>query len=427
MEYFLFAGYLFLFAWLVTRLSFFKKSGLNNPQLIILFLLKVMAGIFYGWIGLYYGQFAYMFDTWGFHYLSLEENKWLLRDPAAFITDLFKSGYENKYGGFFASSSSWWNDLKSNLFIKFLAIVNLFSFGNYYINVIFYSFLTYLGPVALYRVFIDVFPGKKIQVLFAAFLIPSFIYWTSGIHKDGIVFLSIAVITYHFYFGLKEKRFGLKRWIPFILSFLIILSLRNYLLVILIPALLAWGLSHRYPSKTALVFITSYLVGFMLFFSIRFLFPALDFPQAVVNRQAAFKKLSGNSGIETRELKPTITGFVVNFPQAITATTLRPHPGDVKHILSLAASAETAFFLLLFLLFLFMRANGVQSKQFIWFCLFFSFTHLLTIGYTVNFLGAIVRYRSVILPFLIIPIVAMIDWNRIYNLLFNNIKNNFNV
>jgi hypothetical protein len=313
------------------------------------------------------------------------------------------------------------------LFIKSLAIINLFSFGNYYINVIFYSFLTFLGPVALYRVFIDVFPGKKIQVLLAAFLIPSFIYWTSGIHKDGIVFLAIAVITYHFYFGLKERRFGLKRWIPFILSFIIILSFRNYILVILIPSLLAWWLSYRLPAKTALIFFTTFIAGAILFFNIRFLFPSLDFPLAVVNKQAAFKKLSGNSGIETRELKPTVTGFVVNFPQAISATTLRPYPGDVKHILSLAAAAETAFFILLFLLFLFMRSNGVQTKQFIWFCLFFSFSYLLTIGYTVNFLGAIVRYRSIILPFLIIPIVAMIDWSRINNLLFNNIKSNFNV
>jgi hypothetical protein len=52
---------------------------------------------------------------------------------------------------------------------------------------------------------------------------------------------------------------------------------------------------------------------------------------------------------------------------------------------------------------------------------------LLLIGFTVNFLGAIVRYRSIILPFLLVPIISLINWERIYSILFNNIKNNSNI
>jgi hypothetical protein len=87
--YLLFAGYLCLFAWLITRLGFFQKSGLTNAQLVILFLLKVMAGIFYGWIGIYYGQFAYMYDTWGYHYLSVEEYKLLFHKPIRIFFQYF--------------------------------------------------------------------------------------------------------------------------------------------------------------------------------------------------------------------------------------------------------------------------------------------------------------------------------------------------
>ena len=181
----------------MTKLGFLKKSGLSNAQLVILFLLKVMAGIFYGWIGIYYGQFAYMYDTWGYHELSVVEYRLLFHNPAEYFSNLFQSGYEDKYGNFFGPENSWWNDLKTNMFIKFLSVINIFSFGNYYVNVIFYSFITFTGPVAMYRVFSDVFPGKKIQVLLATFLIPSFAYWTSGIHKDGLAFLAISLIIYH--------------------------------------------------------------------------------------------------------------------------------------------------------------------------------------------------------------------------------------
>jgi hypothetical protein len=425
--YLLFAGYLCLFAWLTTKLGFFKKSGLSNAQLVILFLLKVMAGIFYGWIGIYYGQFAYMYDTWGYHELSIHEYKLLLHHPSEYFSNFFYSGYEDKYGGFFASENSWWNDFKTNMFIKFLSIINVFSFGNYYVNVVFYSFITFTGPVAIYRVFSDVFPGKKIQVLLATFLIPSFAYWTSGIHKDGLVFTALSLIIYHTYFSLKDDRFKLSRIFPLVISFIIILSFRNFLLVILVPALFAWILSYKMKKRIWLIFTCTYFVSGLLFFALRYISPGLDFPQAVVDKQKAFKTLQGNSGFDFPELKPTIGSFLINTPKAISSTTLRPHPGDVKHILSMAAASETAFLLLLVLLFLFWRSNGITSASFIWFCIFFSFSFLLTIGFTVNFLGAIVRYRSIILPFLLVPVVSLIDWERIYSVIFNNIKNNSNV
>lgn len=427
MYYLLFAGWLCLFAWLLTKLGFFKKSGLSNAQLVILFLLKVMAGIFYGWIGIYYGQFAYMFDTWGYHELGMYEYKLLLHHPSEYFSNFFHSGYEDKYGGFFASENSWWNDLKTNMFIKFLSLINVFSFGNYYVNVIFYSFITFTGPVAVYRVFSNVFPGKKVQVLLATFLIPSFAYWTSGIHKDGLVFMALSLIIYHVYFSLKENKLWLSRIFPLLFSFIIILAFRNFLLVILAPALFAWIASNKYPKRTAWIFIGTYFVGGLLFFTLRYISPGLDFPQAVVDKQKAFKTLQGNSGFDFPELKPSVGSFLINAPRAIASTTLRPHPGDVKHILSMAAATETVFLLFLCFLFLIWRNNGIRSSSFIWFCIFFSFSFLLVIGFTVNFLGAIVRYRSIVLPFLLVPVISLIDWERIYSILFNNIKNNSNV
>lgn len=385
-----------------------------------------MAGILYGWIGIYYGQFAYMYDTWGFHYAGLEETKLLYSHPAEYFNNLFYSGYENKYGGFLESSNSWWNDLKTNMFIKFLSIFNIFSFGNYYINVIFYSFITFLGPIALSRVMNDVFPGKKLEVILACFFIPSFVYWTSGIHKDGLVFLAISLIIYHVYFSLKEKKISLSAITVIIISFIIILVFRNYIIIILLPALAAWYLSVRFSKKIYPVFAAVYTICIILFFTLRYISPSLDFPQAVINKQNAFRQLQGNSSIRPADLDPTALSFFIHSPKALSATILRPHPGDVKHLLSLAAAAENIVLLFLFICFLIWRKKNVHAKPFLWFCVFFSFSFLLTIGYTVNFIGAIVRYRSIIIPFLIVPIVCLTDWGRVYKLYFKYIKINDN-
>src|SRR5215217_7903003 len=78
LEHLIFAAYLVLFAWLVTQVPFFTKSGLSRPQVVIVFLLKVMAGILYGWIGVYYGELAQMVDTWSFHFESVNEYRLLL-------------------------------------------------------------------------------------------------------------------------------------------------------------------------------------------------------------------------------------------------------------------------------------------------------------------------------------------------------------
>ncbi|MBD0378062.1 MAG: hypothetical protein ICV51_20845 [Flavisolibacter sp.] len=426
MEHLLFAGYLILFAWLVTKINFFTRSGLTAAQLIILFLLKVMAGIFYGWIGVYYGEMAQMMDTWAYHYASIQEAHLLQQNPQQFFTGLFQNDYHD-YGRFLSSENSWWNDLHSNFLIKIFALFQLLSFGNYYINVIFYSFITLFGPIAVYRIMILEFPAKKIVVLLATFLVPSFLYWTSGIHKDGLIFLGLALITFHFYFGLR-KGFTWYGIVTIMLGLLVILVLRNYLLLILVPALIAWWLAEQLRFKPLLTFGVVYASFIFLFFSARHIHSGLDFPKAVVEKQQAFLKLKGGSFVPVREIEPNVLSFIINAPQALSLTVLRPYPSDVKHLLSLAAAVEVVLLLLLFLTFLvFFRHYGAPIDPFLLFCLFFSLSVLLTIGYTVNFLGAIVRYRSIILPFLVVPLAAHIDWNRIGAIFLGEIKTKDNI
>lgn len=421
MEYLLFAGYLIFFAWLVTKISFFKTSGLSKPQLIIIFLLKVITGIFYGWMGIVYGGFARIKDTWSFHHNGVIEYQLLGNNPKEYFTNLFHNPYQNGLGSFFGSIGSYWNDLKGNVFIKILSIFDVFSFGHYYINVIFYSFITLFGPMAFYKVMKDVFPGRKTAVLLSAFFIPSFFYWTGGIGKEGLIFVGIGLIIYHMYRGNKEKKFGLKRIAGILLGMLILLLLRNFLLIIVIPPIIAWLLAYRFSRYSLACFVSVYVFFGILFFTLRYFDPRLDFPQAVVDKQQAFIQIVGNSSIPIKQLKPNAISFLINIPQAITLSILRPYPGDIKHLLSLGAAIEIDLLLFLFILLLIKRKKDViiQYKSTIYFCLFFSFSVLLAIGFSVNNLGAIVRYRSTILPLLIVIPAALINWK---GLSINSIK-----
>lgn len=428
MEYILFIGYLVFFAWLVTKTKFFTATGLSKAQLVIFFLLKVIAGIFYGWMGLYYRDVAQMFDTWSYHDNGIIEYRLLITNPGEYFTNIFHVAPEGSMESFFGSENSYWNDLKGNFFIKVLSIMDVFSFGHYNVNVIFYSYLALFGPMAIFRVMTDVFPGRRFVILLATFFVPSFFYWTSGIYKEGLIFAVIGMIIYHMYKAEKERRYTFKRIFYTLTGLILLLLLRNFLIIIIIPAILAWVLANRFPRHGLLCFVAAYTFFGILFFTLRHIDPRLDFPKAVADKQQAFIQIIGNSSIPIKELKPTVVSFLKNSPQALTLSAMRPYPGDIHHLMSLAAALEINLLLLLFILSLIFRRKGsLRSRNVVYFCIFFSFSLLMGIGFSVNNLGAIVRYRSIITPLLVVLIAAQVDWARIYKLLQRYIRNNNNV
>lgn len=387
-----------------------------------------MAGIFYGWIGVYYGGLAQMQDTWSFHAGSIQEYHLLFTHPGEYFTNLFHNPYDKGMEKFFGANDSYWNDLKGNVLIKLFSLFNIFSFGYYYVNVIFYSFISLFGAVAIYKVMDHAFPGRKLVILLSTFLLPSFLYWSSGLHKEGLIFTGISLVIYSIYFSQLDRRITWKRVLMLFIGLVILLAIRNFLLVIIIPALIAWTLAFFWPKKSLAIFAGVYLVFGIFFFTARYLIPSLDFPQAVVEKQKAFLKLQGgNSSLPITQLDPTAISFIRNSPEALNLSSIRPYPSDVKHILSLAAAIEIDGILILFLLFLLLHRGPWRSpNNLVYFCLFFSFSVLMAIGFSVNNLGAIVRYRSVVLPLLIIPMAASLDWKRLGRV-FGDIKNNNNV
>jgi hypothetical protein len=424
LEYILFISYLILFAWLTTRTGFFTKTGLTKPQIVIIFLLKVIVGIFYGWMGNFYGGFAQMVDTWHYHHNSLLEYEILQKDPREYFTNLFHDPYAKEgLESFFGSKDSYWNDLKANVFIKLLSVFDIFSFGHYYVNVIFYEYLSLFGPMAIYKVLVNVFPSKKNIVLLTVFFVPSFFYWASGIHKEGLIFTGVALIVYHLYFANKENRYTIRRWLGIGLGLFILLLLRNFVLAIILPAVAAWILANKWPRYLVAFFTGIYVLCAIAFFTSGYVDPSLDFPKAVVDKQQAFIRNIGNSSIPIEELEPTLSSFLQNTPQALALSILRPYPGDVRHLLSLAAMVETELFLLLVLLFLLFReTNATKERTVLYFFVFFSISLLLAIGFSVNNLGAIVRYRSIVIPLVITILAAQTDWKKISDLFTGRIK-----
>lgn len=420
LEIILFSAYLILFAWAITQTKFFSRSGLSNFQLVVLFLFKVATGVLYGWLNWNQGANPGTTDTWVLHKLSLKETEVLLRTPVKYISSFFYNPYENSFFSLFSSKDSYWNDLKSNSYIRIESIFNCFSLGSYFINIIFYSFITFFGVAGFYKVMRSHLKTEGALLIIACFMIPSFLYWTSGLHKDGLTFLALSTIIYITYFGSWRKRPAISISV-FILSILLLFVLRNHVLLVLLPALFCWMLAKKFPQQRIAIFAFVYGLGVLAFFGLRYINPAFDFPAIVLDKQNAFINLTGgNSSVTVQKPEPTVTGFLKTLPQAIGISMFRPYWGDIKKLIIAPAFLEVILVWLCIVFYLLIPRQPKRFRPLSLFLLFFTISMLLMIGYSVNNLGAVVRYRSILLPLILAPALTNINWKRLC--LKSNIK-----
>jgi len=396
--------YLIIFSLFLTIIPFFNKSGIGKRALTILFFIKISAGIAYArFFSL--PKYYTTSDTWKFYRYSIDETKGLVHNPVAFLKDLFLDNY-SKSGDLFSGQNSYWNDLKSNVIIKVIAVVNIFTNNSYYTDIIFFDFLFLFGLAALFKVFIQIFPDKKWFIIAGIFLLPSTLFWCSGIHKDGLILSSAGLIIYAFFKGFKSK-FTIRRILLIVLCMLLIFSLRNYVFFALLPSLSAWWLCERYKGKNIKIFSAVYAAAIIFFIIIPYIFPSINIFYFIANKQHEFLLLEGGSKVNVPKLEPDAVSFISFLPNALDMAFFRPHVTEVKNISYIPAVIENLLILLLLIVSMICYNKKIRMQPVILCMFFFSISIMLLSGYTIPFTGAMVRYRSVVLPLLITPLICI--------------------
>jgi hypothetical protein len=291
-----------------------------------------------------------------------------------------------------------------------MALMNVITFKSYYVNIILFNILFLFGLVALFKVFDALFPGKKLLLIATIFLLPSMLFWCSGIHKDGLILSATGLVVYCFCKRINE-RVKLKHVVLIALCLLLVFSLRNYVVFALLPALWCWYISKK-TARPISVFAVIYALGIAAFFIVPFLIPALNFPLFLANKQNEFLQLQGTSAVTSVTLQPTFRSYLSYLPEALDMAFLRPHVTEIKNLSYLPAIIENVLLLIVILLSLFFQDKKQRLTPILLFFVFFSISILIIAGYTITLSGAIVRYRSFVLPLLITPLLCMIDINR---------------
>lgn len=399
----LFITYLVLFCWLIAKLRLYKTNQLTSTQLILLFIAKAACGVFYGY---FLSKNIANADTWQIYNTSVVNTKMLFSDPLKFfISWVYDPSYDYQHP--FSAGNSYWNDIRDVMMIKAEAFLNIFSFSNYYINVLFYAFLTFSGYIAFMKAYTLLFPdANKMLLVMAAFFIPSTFFWTSGMHKDGTIFMLISFIIYQCTLWLVSGKPLRKVLFKILVCFFFIFLLRNYVALSLAFVLAVCVLSCKYPKQSTKLVTTFLALGIGCFFLSSHISPALSLPEWLVKRRISFNELAANSKLSYNTLDSSAYSYLANLPEALNHGFLRPYLWENMGVFYIPFALEIVVIIILTVFYLFNHQQLTSTqKAFLLFGALFLFINWLFLGYVVHIVGALVRYRSIFLPFFVAPML----------------------
>lgn len=411
---------------MLKKWSFFKNSGISFKTLTTLFTFKFIVGISVYYVYTYYYSDRKTADV--FKYFDdaqfLYENVYT-HSPLKFWKIIF--GIQNEASEIhqhLIETHYWFKPHASNVFndnrtvIRFNAVIYLFSFGYYHVHTLVLSTLSFIGLTGIYRTFLTEFKDRKKELLAACFLIPSVLFWGSGILKESILIFGIGLFIFGFirFFTNQKKRL----YFTIMLLTLGLLAItKTYVLLVILPSILAWILiNYLNIKRIGITFLLVNLGIISIAFNAKHVHPSLDLTGNLKYKQRDFinvaRDTKAGSKIQLGELDDSAWSYIKNVPQAFSNGLLRPTIIEVKNIFfAFSAIENTILLLLIFFMILNFKKPSEKQLPILYFSLYFTILLTLLIGLTVPVLGAIVRYKVPFMPFIVALLLLCTDFQKI--------------
>jgi hypothetical protein len=419
-------AYTALFTYLMQRSPFFARvPGLGMRAIASLFLLKIAAGTALWAIYTYVYPDRSTADIFKYFDDSrvLYDSMWT--SPWDFLRMLIGVGNDTPHftEHYYLAMNNWVRRFETNVYndshtlIRFNAVLRLFSFGYYHVHTVFACFLSTAGLVALFRALRGLVPSMERGLALGVFIWPSVLLWSSGPLKESLLMLGLGF----FLMGALSPWRELRRWrgpAAIGIGFALMLVVKPYVLLCLLPGLIAWWWCRRSPSRTTLRFtlVHALIIGGALIAG-RFS-PALDPLLTLAMKQSDFigmvREVGSGSMIDVPHLQPELLSFVQQVPSALRMAFISPFEVALRNPLTALSGVENVMVLGLPLLALAFRKRWAHmDAASLLFALSFILLLALLIGWTVPVVGALVRYRVPLLPFIAFASLLVLDPQRL--------------
>jgi hypothetical protein len=326
---------------------------------------------------------------------------------------------------YYAEMHNWYRPWKgakfhdNKLIIQFNALVYLFSFGYYNVHTVVMCFLSLVGLTGIYKTFSPLASDKTKELTFAIFMIPSVLFWGSGVLKEGIILFALGMSIYYLYKWLYGNKNILLNFLFFLLFAVLLFLSKMYVFIAIAPAIMSLIVIKITGDKHVfLKFVCVHLFFFIISVNLYRINMAWNIQFYLHQRQMGFIQTAlvdrAGSYIDINYLKPNAMSLIKNMPQAILNTLFRPHLLESKSPFILISACENLCMFLVFIItIVFFKKPDKQLLPSLFACFFFVLVLSLLIGLVTPVLGSIVRYRVPILPFYLIGLLLLIDKDKL--------------
>lgn len=425
-DLFLIPAYLVLLSLLLTLVN--KRINKNKTlyrYFSVAFKVKFVFVILFGLFSIFMspGDTA-VFYTGGLDYKHIVlDRPYFLFAPAQEFGSYYETlGLRAENYGFVAAESNL-------MAMKFVAFFSIFSFNNYMVISMFFSIFSLFGLWYMFKTFYKIYPHFHKAIYLTFLMLPSLLFWGSGIMKDTLClgFLGIGFYTsYTFFF---EKRYELKLLVAFLLCFYCLFIVKSYIAAVFIPCFIFWYfLNYMSTIKSKAIRFICFavpamaIIGYLLLGDLSALIPensVENIAGSIVATQQSYIAFTPDDGalLDYGEIAPTFTGILKIIPKALTASLYRPFIWEARKLTSLFAAIESTF-LLCFTVYVFLRKGFIRNFKTIFsdntiiFTLMFSLVFATAIGLNCFNLGTLVRYKIPCMPFFILSLILILRKNE---------------
>jgi hypothetical protein len=390
-----------------------------------------MSGMVFWWIYEYYYDEKSTSDTFRFFDDGLILYQILLEDPITYfkiLTGIYTPSVD--YDFYFYQMNNWYKPFEDGIYndnrtlIRMNAFWSIFSFGNYHVHTVFASFTSLVGMLGISKFISNHLPENKIIVFLMISLFPSTIFWTSGVLKECYLFFCFGL---NLYFFLKMvENFNIKYLSLFFFTLFLLFWIKIYIFMIYIPCLLIYFLVSKFNfQKVGVLYVSSFSLIAFLVVVINYFFPDYGLIDALVRKQNAFismsKTVGAGSFFEMNYLDGSFKSIILQIPASFYNVFFRPEIKDLNKLLMIPPFLENLFILFYLIFSFYFLQKNIDFKKRQLFCFSLCFVGILTviIGLTTPVVGAIVRYRIIIFPLLLI---LPLTYSNILNVIINKLK-----
>ena len=332
-----------------------------------------------------------------------------------------------------ASRIWYWNDPQSFFLIRIAAILDLFTFSSYSATAVLFAVLAFTGSWMFFLTFYKLYPGLHRWVAFAVLFIPTVVFWGSGIFKDTVTLATLGVATYTFHRVFIEKRIRLFPIIFLLLSLWVIFSIKKYILLCFVPAVLVWWVADFLSQvsssmlRVVLAPLTAIVAVLLSFYSL--VMVGEDDPRYNVSKLAKTAQVTAydirygwgarmgeGSGYTLGELDGSWQSMLVLAPQAINISLFRPYLWEVGNPLMFLSAIEGLALMTLTLHLIWRVRWKIFSYLFkpdVLFCLVFAMVFAFAVGVSTFNFGSLSRYKIPMMPYYVLAIgIIHSYWKR---------------